>query len=88
MRNPRSARLALGLAAVLFSGLVLAVASSPAQAQERRRLVLGEFEVEGKVQKPEITIFITRQNLDTEFKLELKESFIPRIVESLEKKPF
>lgn len=88
MGHARIGRIALACAAVLLWGLFVAVASAPAQAQERRRLVLGEFEVEGKVQKPEITIFITRQNLDTEFKLELKESFIPRIVESVEKKPF
>ena len=78
----------LALSALFFFGLAVAMVAAPAEAQERRRLVLGEFEVEGKVQKPEITIFITRQNLDTEFKLELKESFIPRIVESVEKKPF
>jgi hypothetical protein len=88
MRHAQPGRLVLGLVGLLLCGLFAAFAAAPAQAQERRRLVLGEFEVEGKVQKPEITIFITRQNLDTEFKLELKESFIPRIVESVEKKPF
>jgi hypothetical protein len=51
-------------------------------------LVFEETIIEGKVQKPEITIFITRQNLSTDYQLELRESFIPRIVESVEKKPF
>jgi hypothetical protein len=53
-----------------------------------RRLVFEETVIEGEVQKPEITIFITRQNLGTEYVLELKESFIPKIIKSVEKKPF
>ncbi|MEL6347962.1 MAG: hypothetical protein AAFV53_32950 [Myxococcota bacterium] len=58
-----------------------------ASAQDRR-LVFEVVDVIGEVQKPEITIFITRQNLDTNYELELKESFVPRIVESVDKKPF
>ena len=53
-----------------------------------RRLVFEETVIEGEVQKPEITIFITRQNLGTEYVLELKESFIPKIIKIVEKKPF
>ena len=53
-----------------------------------RRIVIEETVIEGKVQKPEITIFITRQNLNTDYQLELRESFIPKIVETVEKKPF
>lgn len=81
-------RAGMALVALALAGLFMAALSPSAHAQDRRRLVLGELEVVGKVQKPEITIFITRQNLDTDFNLELKESFIPRIVESVEKKPF
>jgi hypothetical protein len=64
---------------------VLAAGTAHAQG---RRLVFEETVIEGEVQKPEITIFITRQNLGTEYVLELKESFIPKIVKSVEKKPF
>ncbi len=71
-------------ALVAFTALSL---SLPASAQGRR-LVIEETVIEGKVQKPEITIFITRQNLETDFSLVLKESFIPKIIESVEKKPF
>jgi hypothetical protein len=53
-----------------------------------RRLVIEETVIEGKVQKPEITIFITRQNLDTDYSLVLRESFIPKIVKSVQNKPF
>ncbi len=71
---------------VLILGLLVAVLGL-ASAQSRR-LVLDDFEVKGKVQKPEITIFVTRQNLNPEYDLELRESFIPKIVESAEEKPF
>jgi hypothetical protein len=69
---------------VVALGVLLA---GTAQAQGRR-LVFEETVIEGEVQKPEITIFITRQNLGTEYVLELKESFIPKIIKSVEKKPF
>ncbi len=67
--------------------LMAALLPSSALAQGRR-IVIEETVIEGKVQKPEITIFISRQNLDTDYNLVLRESFIPKIVQSLEKKPF
>ena len=66
----------------LFMGI-----SSVCWAQSRR-MIFEETVIEGKVQKPEITIFITRQNLNTNYNLELRESFIPKIVKSVDKKPF
>ncbi len=62
-------------------------AASVADAQTRR-LVFEDISVEGRVQKPVIDIFMRRQNLHTDYKLELRESFLPKIIESLEKKPF
>lgn len=74
---------------IFLAGLALLalVAGGVARAQSRR-LVFEETVIEGKVQKPEITIFITRQNLDEGYDLVLRESFVPRIVDSVEKKPF
>jgi len=69
---------------LIVIGCVLAGAANA----QGRRLVFEETVIEGEVQKPEITIFITRQNLGTEYVLELKESFIPKIIKSVEKKPF
>ena len=65
---------------------LLVAGARPADAQQRR-LVFEETVIEGKVQKPEITIFVSRQNLNTEYNLELRESFVPKIVQSVEKKP-
>ncbi len=61
--------------------------SDPATAQARR-IVIEEETLVGKVRKPEVTLFVTRQNLNTEYQLELRKSFIPRIAKSVEKKPF
>lgn len=77
-------RIIIAILALVASGATLV---SAANAQSRR-LVFEETIIEGKVQKPEITIFITRQNLNTDYQLELRESFIPRIVESVERAPF
>jgi len=60
---------------------------SPAEAQTRR-LIFEDISVEGRVQKPVIDIFMRRQNLHTDYKLELRESFLRKIVESVDKKPF
>ena len=68
---------------VLFIGLGTSVADA-----QTRRLVFEDISVEGRVQKPVIDIFMSRQNLHTDYKLELRESFLPKIVESVEKKPF
>ena len=52
------------------------------------RMVFEIVDITGQVVKPQITIFITRQNLNTDYELDLRESFIPRIVESVNGKPF
>lgn len=61
--------------------------SSPSHAQARR-IVIEEETLVGKVRKPEVTLFVTRQNLNTEYQLELRKSFLPRIAKSVEKRPF
>jgi hypothetical protein len=79
-------------ASILFRAALAAslvgLASSEAQAQEKRRKVLEEVIVEGEVQKPQVQMFVVRQNLDTQASLVLKETFIPKIVESVEKRSF
>ncbi len=73
---------------VFFVLFFAGISSNDADAQARRRLTLDVTEIEGKVAKPEVTMFITRQNLGKGFELELRESFVPKIIESVEKKPF
>jgi hypothetical protein len=47
-----------------------------------------EFVVEGEVLKPEITVFISRENLNKTYELELDENFLEKIIESVEHDPF
>lgn len=47
-----------------------------------------EQKIVAKIQKPEIQILITKQNLTPRYELVLKESFLPKVVEAVEKRPF
>lgn len=83
----------LGRAAMALSGAALALVllGSSAEGQERRRrrnvIRLSETTIEGRIQKPQAFYILQRSNLNFEG-LELKNSFIPKIVESVEKAPF
>lgn len=73
-----------------LGGLVAATllwGTSTASAQRRKKIVLSEFVIEGRVQKPQAFLLLQRQNLNFEG-LELKRSFVPKILKSIEKKPF
>jgi hypothetical protein len=77
----------------LLLGLMLVpVYPADADAQGRRKkITFGEEEadvVEGYVHKPEVGYIITRQEQEDLETLQLKESFIPKIVKSVEKAPF
>jgi len=67
--------------------LLLAILPSSALAQGRVMKLEG-ITVIGKVQKPEVMMVITRQNLNSNYTLELRESFLPKIVLSIDDKPF
>jgi len=74
---------------VLALFLVGVVLGQSVFAQGRRRArILEEEVITGKVQKPNIEIIIARQNLAEADQLVLRESFVPQILESLEKGPF
>jgi hypothetical protein len=83
----------MGLMAKILVAVVVCGIAIPqnADAQSRRRknvVRLAGEDVKGSVQKPELQIFMGRQNLSASAKLDLRESFLPRIIESVEKKPF
>jgi hypothetical protein len=74
------------VAAVALVALGLAL---PALSQQRKKIVIEEAEqVEGTVQKPQVTYIVTRQDIEDEEQLKLNKSFIPKIVESVDKEPF
>ena len=68
-----------------LSGLP-AVAAAQDGAQ-RKVIRLEAIKVEGRIQKPQAFYILQRSNLNFEG-LELKQSFIPKIVESVKKAPF
>lgn len=72
----------VAFAAVVAAGAVLAPGA------EAAKLVFEETVIEGEVRKPEVTVYIARQNLNDRYQLELKESFLLKIVESVEEEPF
>ena len=58
------------------------------QANANQLVFEEEFVVEGEVQKPEVTVVITRQDLNKNQVFELKKSFLEKIIESVERPPF
>lgn len=52
-----------------------------------RQIRIGEFKIEGQIQKPQAFYILQRSNLNFEG-LELKNSFVPKIIKSVEQAPF
>ena len=69
-------------ALVVVAGLFLPAYSGAAPQ------TFDEFVVVGEVLKPEITVVISRENLNKAYELKLDESFLDKIVESVERPPF
>lgn len=71
----------------------LSAVAPPAEAQDRprrrpRRVIqITELVVEGRIQKPQAFYILQRSNLNFEG-LELKNSFVPKIIKSVEGAPF
>lgn len=74
--------------------LGLLLASTVAQAADPQPLEIDPDAEEdpsiitGKVPRPEVVVVIRRENLDRGFVLDMKESFLERISESLRQPPF
>ncbi|MCB9686767.1 MAG: hypothetical protein H6738_13415 [Alphaproteobacteria bacterium] len=73
-------RLALLVALIAVGSSSVGVAA-PTTASE-------DFVVTGEVLKPEITVVISRENLNKPFDLKLDENFLDRIIESVKQPPF
>lgn len=70
---------------VLVGWLTLSAGAAAAEPLE----VTPDAEIiRGRVQKPEVVVVIRRENLDRGFVLDLKESFLDRIVEAVRLPPF
>ena len=76
----------MGAYALIFAGLI-GFLGLPASAGKRKVIRLEAIKVEGRIQKPQAFSSVQRSNLNF-VSLELKKSFIPKIIESVEKDPF
>ena len=68
-------------------GISLVPATVLGQSGGRKVIRLEAIKVEGRIQKPQAFYILQRSNLNFEG-LELKQSFIPKILSSVAKKPF
>ena len=68
--------------------LFLSIMSALAQDGRPKPQAFDEFEVTGEIQKPEAFVTYNRENLNKSYELDLRESFIPKILESIKKSPF
>jgi hypothetical protein len=85
MRSWKSWLIVLGLSVVGVSALAPADAS--AQVRRRKVIRLDTMKIEGRIQKPQAFYILQRSNLNFEG-LELKNSFVPKIIKSVESAPF
>lgn len=76
------------LVGFLLTVLVVVGMFLPTQGEAARRFTFETTEIEVEVQKPEVAVFISRENLHKNYRLELRESFVPRILESVKSAPF
>lgn len=83
----RVARLG-GLSVIILALLTAWARPGWAQSDSDGNVIrLEAIKVEGRIQKPQAFYILQRSNLNFEG-LELKESFIPKIIDSVEEEPF
>lgn len=76
------------LTVAALGALLLGATEAWAQSRSNRRVVrIREVRIEGRIQKPQAFYILQRSNLNFEG-LELKNSFVPKIIKSVEKAPF
>jgi hypothetical protein len=80
--------LATTILGLVKGACLVLVWSLPIDVSAQRKVIrLEAIKVEGRIQKPQAFYILQRSNLNFEG-LELKKSFIPEILRSIEKEPF
>jgi len=82
-----SSRLKLFALALVVVGLWTAPRDAEAQAKKKKVIRLETITVEGRIQKPQAFYILQRSNLNFD-ELERAESFLPKVVKSVERDPF
>ena len=68
--------------------LAFAALAPLAMAQGRRITITEDDKIIGEIQRPDVPMIILRSNLDQGYDLVLRESFLPKIIESVDQRPF
>ncbi|MFN7132796.1 MAG: hypothetical protein ACK4N5_11995 [Myxococcales bacterium] len=69
-------------------GLLAAPGSAAAQQQKKKKVIrLETITVEGRIQKPQAFYILQRSNLNFG-ELDRVESFLPKVIKSVDKDPF
>ncbi len=68
--------------------VLLATMSLALPAAADTRVELEPEPIYGTPHLPQVTVVITRRNLDAGYHVQLRESFLPKIVRSVEQGPF
>jgi len=73
---------------LIVIGLCSIALTASAQSRRSRRVIrIQETRIEGRIQKPQAFYILQRSNLNFEG-LELKNSFVPKIIKSVDQAPF
>ena len=79
----------MGSALLTLCALLALAALAPlAMAQGRRITITEDDKIIGEIQRPDVPMIILRSNLDQGYDLVLRESFLPKIIESVDQRPF
>tara|TARA_B110000037_G_C17075932_1_gene487854 strand:- start:1316 stop:1567 length:252 start_codon:yes stop_codon:yes gene_type:complete len=73
---------------LFVASVLIGSVTADAQSRSRNVILIEAEEVQGEVQIPDVTVIFARQNLDSKDRLNLRESFIPRIIQSVDSSPF
>ncbi len=72
----------------LVSAVVLSLVLWPPSKASAAGLKLGGEQIVGRIQRPEIQYILTKQDLTPKYEFELKESFVPRMIQSVNSRNF
>jgi hypothetical protein len=66
--------------------LVFSVSAQEMESSQENTLETG-FVVQGEIQRPDLTILMAKDDVTESYELQLTDSFLPKILESLERYP-
>ncbi len=78
----------VAVAAIAFVGLSLPSPRTGTAVAAKRIVFETASTVVGEVQRPQVSVVMTRENLNDPYDFNLQESFLPKIVDAVRRAPF